>query len=708
MEIKANYRAGDKDYTIATGALALQADGAVTVSCGGTVVLVTAVADKEREPNLEMLPLTVDYREKTSAAGKIPGGFFKREGRATEKETLTARLIDRPLRPLFPKGMGNDIQVIAWVLSADGENDPDILCLNGASAALMVSSIPFAGPVGAVQVGMIDGKFIINPTSKEMEQSDLDIVVAGSPDVIYMVEGGAEIVPEETVLKAIMAGHEALKASCQAQSELRRQIKPQPYPFELHVPPEELVEKVRAAIAPGIVAVLTVKEKQKRGAAMDELKKATAAKLAIGDSDEEKWAYASGFKAAQKFHMRRMILDKNLRSDGRNPEEIRPIAAQVGVFPRTHGSAVFTRGETQALVISTLGTKSDQQRVEGLEEERRKRFMLHYNFPPFCTGETAPNRGPKRREIGHGHLAERSLAPVLPSEEVFPYTIRVVSDILSSNGSSSMASICGGSLSLMDAGVPIKDAVAGIAMGLLLQEGKTVILTDILGSEDALGDMDFKVAGTKDGITGLQMDIKVGGITEAVMKQALSRARTARLRILEIMNGVQSTPRPEISPYAPKILSLQIDPEKIGLVIGPKGKNIKALEKTGPGVTIEIEDTGQVMVSSSDLDAAKRVKAAIEAMVQDVEVGDIYTGKVVSIKAFGAFVEIVPGKEGLVHISELAEERVAKVEDVVKEGDEVQVKVINIDNLGRIKLSRKQAIPEDKRKKADTSAPSRR
>ncbi|MCX6349663.1 MAG: polyribonucleotide nucleotidyltransferase, partial [Candidatus Aureabacteria bacterium] len=399
MEIKVNYEAGEKEYTFATGALARQADGAVTVSCGGTVVLVTAVADKEGEPELDMLPLTVDYREKTSAAGKIPGGFFKREGRPTEKETLTARLIDRPLRPLFPKGLGNDIQIIAWVLSADGQNDPDILCLNGASAALMISGIPFGGPVGAVRVGMIEGKFIINPTSDEMGQSSLDIVVAGSSDVIYMVEGGAQIVPEETLLQAIMAGRQGLKASCEAQNELRRKINPQPYPFQLHVPPAELVEKVRQAIAPSVIAALTIKEKLKRAAAVAELKKKTLEKLAIGASEEEAWAFSSAFTASLKFHMRRMILDKNLRSDGRSPEEIRPIDAQVGVLPRTHGSAVFTRGETQALVITTLGTKSDQQRVEGLElEEKLKRFMLHYNFPAFCTGETAPIRGPKRRE----------------------------------------------------------------------------------------------------------------------------------------------------------------------------------------------------------------------------------------------------------------------------------------------------------------------
>ncbi|MCX6349192.1 MAG: polyribonucleotide nucleotidyltransferase, partial [Candidatus Aureabacteria bacterium] len=473
------------------------------------------------------------------------------------------------------------------------------------------------------------------------------------------------------------------------------------------VPPAELVEKVRQAIAPSVIAALTIKETLKRAAAVAELKKKTLEQLAIGASEEEAWAFSSAFTASLKFHMRRMILDRNIRSDGRSPEEIRPIDGQVGVFPRTHGSAIFTRGETQALVLTTLGTKSDQQRIEGLEEEeKRKRFMLHYNFPAFCTGETAPIRGPKRREIGHGHLAERSLAPVLPPEDVFPYTVRVVADILSSNGSSSMAAVCGGSLSLMDAGVPLTDAVAGIALGLLLQDGKAVILTDILGSEDALGDMDFKVAGTKDGVTGLQMDIKVGGISEEIMKQALARARTARLHVLEIMNRIQSRPRPEISLYAPKILSLQIDPDKIGLVIGPKGKNIKALEKTGSGVTIDIEDDGQIMVSSSDIEAARRVKAAIEAMVAEVEVGTVYTGKVVSIKAFGAFVEIIPGKEGLVHISELSEERVGKVEDVVKEGEEVRVKVINIDNLGRIKLSRKQALPEGQQgKKTDRPPP---
>ncbi|HOO77812.1 MAG TPA: polyribonucleotide nucleotidyltransferase [bacterium] len=687
---------GGKEIVFETGHLARQANGAVTATCGGTVVLVTVVAAKQPRMGTDFLPLTVDYREKISAAGKIPGGFFKREGRPTEKEILTSRIIDRPIRPLFPKGMRNEVQVIAWVLSSDGQNDPDIISVNAASAALMVSGLPFSGPIGGVRVGLIEGEYVINPTEEQLEKSVLDLVVVGSEDAIMMVEGGAQIVPEDVVLKGIIFGHEALKESCQAQVRFKAEVNPEPVEFPLQEASEAILKKMVAAVGDELPGLLRIKIKKERGAALVELRDRTFVDFLEEDPETEEWEFNAAYGAVMKKAMRQMVFTEGVRIDGRGTEDIRQITPEVGVLPRTHGSAIFTRGETQALVITTLGTPGDRQRIGGLHEGegKTKRFMLHYNFPPFCTGEARPDRGPKRREIGHGHLAERSLLPVLPTEEAFPYTIRVVSDILSSNGSSSMASICGGSLSLMDAGVPVKAGVAGIAMGLLKGEDQTLILTDILGDEDAMGDMDFKVAGTRDGITGLQMDIKVKGISEEIMHRALSQARQARVRILDIMDSVQPAPRPEISPYAPKILAIQIDPDKIGLVIGPKGKNIKAMEKWG--VTIDIEDDGLIQISSSDLEAAERARSAIEAMVAEVEVGQIYTGKVVSIKPFGAFVEIVPGKDGLVHISELDEHRVAQVEDVVRVDDIIKVKVINIDNLGRIKLSRKAVLAENK------------
>ncbi len=685
---------GGRDVLFETGHLARQANGAVTVTCGGTVVLVTVVAAKDVRPGTDFVPLTVDYREKISAAGKIPGGFFKREGRPTEKEILTSRIIDRPLRPLLPKGLRNEVQVVAWVLSSDSENEPDVLSVNAASAALMISGIPFAGPIGGVRVGLIDGEYVINPTDTQLETSKLDVVVVGSREAIMMVEGGAEVVSEEVLLKAIMAGHRAIQASCDAQDSLRDQVSPEKLEFPLQDASAELCARVANLAGEELGAVLKVKIKKERGAAVYALRKKIFAKLREENPELQDWEAEASFALAHKKAMRKMVLETGTRIDGRGLEDIRQITPEVGVLPRTHGSAIFTRGETQALVITTLGTMADRQRIGGLYEGegKTKAFMLHYNFPPFSTGEAKPDRGPKRREIGHGHLAERSLVPVLPGEEEFPYTIRVVSDVLSSNGSSSMASICGGSLSLMDAGVPVKAAVAGIAMGLLKSENRTVILTDILGDEDAMGDMDFKVAGTREGITGLQMDIKVGGISEDILRLALEQARKARLSILERMDTALSAARPEISPYAPKIIAIQIDPDKIGLVIGPKGKNIKAMEKWG--VTIDIDDDGMIQISSSDLEAANRARRSIEVMVAEVEVGQTYTGKVVSIKPFGAFIEIIPGKDGLVHISELGEHRVNKVEDVVREGQEIEVKVIDIDKLGRIKLSRKAVLAE--------------
>ncbi len=690
MEIKRSCQLGNKTLEVATGELARQADGAVTVSCEGTVVLVAAVAADSAREGTDFLPLTVDYREKMPAAGKIPGGFFKREGRPTEKEILTDRLIDRPLRALFPEGMRNSIVITGWVLSADGQNDPDILAVNGASAALMVSGIPFGGPVAGVRIGMIGDDFIINPTLAELEESRMDIILVGSKDSINMVEGSADGLDEETILRALEFGQAALGPMIELQNEIRSRVAPVAREFDLQVPSGELLRTVEERSAPEISRALEIREKKERNQALSGIKDRVREELQAENPELEDWAYKAAFKAALKKASRKMILEREVRVDGRTPDQIREISGRVGALPRTHGSAIFNRGETQALVLATLGTVSDRQRIDGLEEEeKKKRFMLHYNFPGFCTGEARPSFGPKRREIGHGVLAERSLSAVLPGEDEFPYTIRIVSDILSSNGSSSMASICGGSLALMDAGVPVKSAVAGIAMGLLKEGDRSVILTDILGSEDALGDMDFKLAGTADGGTGLQMDIKIAGITREIMKQALDKSRTARLHILEKMNQVQPAPREEISPYAPKILSIQIDPDKIGLVIGPKGKNIKAMEKTG--VKIDIEDDGFVSISSSDIEAARKARDTIEAMVAEVEVGKTYRGTVKTVKQFGAFVEILPGKDGLCHISELAEHRVKEVEDVMKEGDVVEVKVIAIDNLGRIKLSHKQA-----------------
>ena len=689
MEISRSCQMGDTTLEITTGELARQADGAVTVTCGGTVVLVTVVAAGSCREGTDFLPLTVDYREKTSAAGKIPGGFFKREGRPTEKEILTCRLIDRPLRPLFQDGMRNDLQIVAWVLSADGQNDPDVLGINGASAALMVSGIPFDGPVGGVRIGMIGDEYIINPTTDQLEESRMDLILVGTETSVNMVEGWAGILSEDIILGAIQAGQAALGPIINIQKELRTEVAPEPREFDLQIPSDELIRQVDERAASELIPVLNIREKKARSQAVSEIKEAIRAEMLENDPELAGWAFSAAFKKALKKYSRKMIIEDGKRSDGRSTDEVREISCRVGVLPRTHGSALFSRGETQVLAMATMGTASDRQRIDGLGEEEKKRFMLHYNFPAFSTGEARMNRGPKRREIGHGALAERSLLQVLPSEEECPYTIRIVADVLSSNGSSSMASICGGSLSLMDAGIAIKKPVAGIAMGLLQEGEDTVILTDILGSEDALGDMDFKLAGTEDGVTGLQMDIKIAGISEDIMKAALAQARVARLHILGKMNEVLSEAKAEMSPYAPKILSIQIDPDKIGLVIGPKGKNIKALEKTG--VKIDIEDDGLVAISSSDIEAARKARDTIELMTAEVEIGKTYRGKVKTIKQFGAFVELIPGKDGLCHISELAEHRVNKVEDVMNEGDMVNVKVIAIDNLGRIKLSHKQA-----------------
>ncbi len=687
---------GGRPIKIETGHMAKQADGAVLVRYGETVVLVTAVIAKEAKEDIDFLPLTVNYQEMTYAAGKIPGGFFRREGRPTEKEVLTSRLIDRPIRPLFPKGLYNDIQIIATVLSVDKENDPEVAALVGASAALEISNIPFRGPIGGVRVGRVDGKLICNPSVAEQEKSDIDLIVAGSKDALIMVEGGARMVPEEEILEALFFAHKEMQPVIELQERMREEVGREKLPFQEPVRDEELEREVESLYAERIREALTIPGKLERYGALDRLSEEVVSHLSQRYEGREK-EIEECFSELKKRIMRERILKEGERIDGRGPKDIRPITCEVGILPRTHGSALFTRGETQALVVTTLGTAEDEQKIDALLGETYKSFMLHYNFPPYCVGEVRPLRGPGRREIGHGALAERALQPVLPDSEAFPYTIRVVSDILESNGSSSMASVCGGSLSLMDAGVPISTAVAGIAMGLIKDGEEVAILTDILGDEDHLGDMDFKVAGTKDGITALQMDIKIGGVTREILGRALEQAREARFEVLEKMNAVLPAPRKELSVHAPRIFTIHVKPEKIKDVIGPGGKNIKKIiEETG--VKIDIDDTGRVNVASVDADSAKKAIDMIKTFTQEVEVGGIYLGRVKRIADFGAFVEIYPGVTGLIHISQLAHTRVRNVSDILKEGDEVLVKVIEIDEYGRLRLSRKEALGEMEKK----------
>ncbi len=683
-----------RPLSIETGRLAKQADGAALASYGETVVLATAVATQEPREGVDFLPLTVDYQEKTFAAGKIPGGFFKREGRPSEKEILTSRLIDRPIRPLFPDGFFCETQVIATVLSADRDNDPDVVAMIAASAALHLSSIPYAGPIGAVRVGRIDGEFVINPTILQLEQSDLNLVVAGTRHGLVMVEGGAKCVPEEVILDALFEAQAALQTIIQLQEDLQGAAgKPKrPLPAASPVVDARLTARVAEVARPLVLAALEHAEKQKRAAAMEEAKRLTLASLAEEFPGLEK-AIADAVEEIHRSEVRNMIVRERRRVDGRGLKDLRDIACEVEVLPRTHGSALFTRGETQALVTATLGTASDEQRIDALLGEQYKKFMLHYNFPPFSVGEVKFLRGPSRRDVGHGALAERALLPVLPREEEFPYTIRVVSEILESNGSSSMATVCGGSLALMDAGVPVKAAVAGIAMGLI-QEGESVcILSDILGDEDHLGDMDFKVAGTAEGVTALQMDIKIANVSRDIMQAALAQAREGRLKILDIMNRTLDRPRQDISVHAPRIVTFRIKPEKIREVIGPGGKVIRAIvEETG--TKIDIEDDGTVVVASSDAESMRRAVDRIQAIAAEVEVGRIYKGRVRRIVDFGAFVEILPGTDGLLHISQIGPGRVRRVSDVLKEGDEVMVKVLEVDKGGKIRLSRKEAMAE--------------
>ncbi|MFC1667762.1 polyribonucleotide nucleotidyltransferase [Chlamydiota bacterium] len=683
---------GERTLSIETGKMAKQADGACVVAYGDTVVLVTVVATCKENENCDFFPLFVDYREKTSAAGKFPGGYIKREGRPTEKEILTCRLTDRPIRPLFPEGYFHDVQVLCSVLSADEENDPDILAIIGASAALSISDIPFAGPVGAIRVGLKDGQFLVNPTYEQLKESDLDLVVAGSKDAVLMVEGQACELTEKQMLDAIFFAHEKIQEVIQLQVSLSQKSGTPKKEVSLEIIPVDIITKIETIVAGKLEAALVTSGKKNRAENVNELFCKAKKVLVEEDPELTDIVLKRAFEAIEKKTVRQIIRNKKTRIDGRKPDEIRPINGEVGLMPRTHGSSLFTRGETQALAITTLGTTADAQRMEGFEGEKSKQFMLHYNFPPFSVGETRPIRGPGRREIGHGMLAERALAPVLPKED-FPYTIRVVSDILESNGSSSMATVCGGCLSMMDAGVPITSPVAGIAMGLIKEDDAVVILSDILGDEDHYGDMDFKVAGTNEGVTAIQMDMKIAGIDKPIIEKALLQAKEGRLYIMKRMSEVLQAPRENISSFAPKIYSMQIDKEKIGALIGPGGKNIKKIiEETG--AEINIEDTGIVMISSSNEATLQMAIEKIKLFVEDPEPGKIYKGIVKSVMDFGAFVEILPGKEGLVHISQFEDFRIEKVADVVKVGDEILVKLLGIDERGRLSLSKKQAILE--------------
>jgi polyribonucleotide nucleotidyltransferase len=674
--------------------VAEQASGAVVIQQGDTVVLSTCVMSKEPRPGIDFFPLTCDYEEKLYAAGKIPGGFIRREGRPTEAAVLASRLTDRPLRPLFPDGFRLDVQVVSTVLSVDQENDPTILSINGASAALTISEIPFQGPIGAVRMGHLDGRLVVNPPMSRMEESRLDLVVAGTEDAILMVEAGARGVTEDEVVEALDLAHEQIRVFCQAQRGLRDEIGKPKIDFAPPQFPEELGRAVEEYLGPRLDAAVYNADKASRESDVDALKAEMLAALGEDIAEPEQMDVLKKlFDKKVKDRVRQRVIEEGVRTDGRGLKDIRPITVEVGVLPRTHGSAIFTRGQTQALTIATLGSMSDQQKLDGLGLEEFKRYMHHYNFPSFSVGEARPLRGPGRREIGHGALAERALVPVIPSTEEFPYTIRMVSEILSSNGSTSMASVCGSTLALMDAGVPITAPVAGIAMGLVTREGRHAILTDIQGVEDALGDMDFKVAGTRDGITALQMDIKINGLTREIMAQALAQAREARLFVLDRMLGVIPEPRREMSAYAPRITTIQINPDKIRDVIGPGGKVIrKIIEETG--VEIDVEDDGRVYIASVNQDGARRAIDWIKGLTDEVEVGRVYRGKVVRIMPFGAFVEVLPNQDGLVHISQLTDHRVDKVEDVVNLGDEIVVKAVEIDDKGRLNLSRKAALDE--------------
>ena len=693
--IKKSMLLAGRELTLETGHLAKQANGAVLVRYGDTVVLVTATTSKEPREGVDFFPLTVDYEEKMYSVGKIPGGFLRREGRATEKGTLSARLIDRPIRPLFPKGYRNDVQIVATVLSVEADNEPDMCAMIGASAALHLSNAPFLGPIAGVSVGLVDDQFVINPDAEQREKTLLHLSVAGTADAIMMVEAGAKEVPEDTILDAIMFGHEEIKRIVAMIEELRTdalaqdiaQEKYEPEPVEL---PAELVKDVEETAGADLREALQIINKLKRDEAVSEVKVQAVEKLVEKYPEQEDDLYAA-LDALMKRIVRQLITLEHKRPDGRAITEVRPLTCEVDLLPRTHGSAVFTRGQTQILSVTTLGSLRDNQILDGLEPEETRRYLHHYNFPPYSVGDTRPMRGPGRREIGHGALARRALEPVIPSEEEFPYTIRVVSEAIESNGSTSMGSVCGSTLSLMAAGVPIKKPVSGVAMGLIREGDEFVVLTDLQGLEDALGDMDFKVAGTVDGVTAIQMDIKISGISKAILKQALAQARDGRMFIMNAMMQAIDEPRKELSPYAPRVEQIKIDVDKIKDVIGSGGKTIKKIIEA-TGVEIDVEETGIVHVMSADADACQRALKMIEDIVKDPEVGEIYEGKVVKIMDFGAFVNILPGKDGLVHISQLAKERVKKVDDVVSVGDVVNVKITEIDKQGRINLSMKALL----------------
>jgi len=687
--ISKSFQFGAHTVTLETGAIARQASGAVMCSMGDTVVLVTAVAEKSAAEGRDFFPLTVNYQERTYAAGRIPGSFFRREGRPSEHETLISRLIDRPLRPLFPKGFTNEVQVIATVMSLDPEIAPDIVSLIGASAALMLAGLPFNGPIGAARIGFKDGAYILNPDAKVLADSDLDLVVAGTEAAVLMVESEANCLTEAQMLGAVMFGHEQMQVAINAIRELAAEAGKPRWTWQPPTPDEALAAAVAAAAGEDLAAAYQISEKQARYAQLDTLRAAISERLAGGS--EAQWSEEQVQGAIGKLEkrlVREQILAGKPRIDGRDTLTVRPISCRTGVLPRTHGSALFTRGETQALVITTLGTERDAQTIDALEGERREHFMLHYNFPPYCVGETGFVGSPKRREIGHGRLAKRGVQAVMPAPSDFPYSVRVVSEITESNGSSSMASVCGSSLALMDAGVPLKAPVAGVAMGLIKEGDRFAVLTDIMGDEDHLGDMDFKVAGTSDGVTALQMDIKIEGITREIMEQALAQANSARLHILEQMAAAITIPRQEMSAFAPRYITFRINPERIRDVIGKGGATIRALtEETG--TSIDLSDDGTVKIASVDAAAGEEARRRIEQLTADVEVGMVYEGRVNKLMDFGAFVTILPGKDGLVHISQISHERVEKVSDKLKEGDLIRVKVLEVDKQGRIRLSMK-------------------
>lgn len=684
--IKKTFQYGSHTVTLETGLVARQATAAVMVHMGDTVVLVTVVGSKKASVGIDFFPLTVHYQERIYAAGRIPGGYFKREGRPTEKETLTSRLIDRPVRPLFPEGFYHEVQVIATVLSLDPEIDPDIPALIGASAALSISGMPFSGPIGAARIGYQNGNYILNPTFKQLANSDLDLVVAGTESAVLMVESEAKELTEEVMLGAVMYGHQQMQAVITAIKELAQDAGKPRWDWQPPAVHQLLVDQVSASTKEALTNAYQIREKPARKAKIDALCKQAVEQLVNQEANITEEMVEHVFAALEEKIVRGAILAGSPRIDGRDTRTVRPITINTGVLPRTHGSALFTRGETQALVVTTLGTDRDAQTIDALEGEARESFMLHYNFPPYSVGETGQVGSPKRREIGHGRLAKRAMQAVLPSEEEFPYVLRIVSEITESNGSSSMASVCGSSLSLMDAGVPIKAPVAGIAMGLIKEGNRFAILTDILGDEDHLGDMDFKVAGTLKGVTALQMDIKIDGITKEIMDSALQQAKEARLHILHIMNGVMSQPRERISTYAPRIVTLQINPEKIRDLIGKGGATIRSItEETG--TLIDISDDGLVRIATPDASACDEALHRIKQVTADVEVGKVYEGVVVKLTDFGAFVTILPGRDGLVHISQIADERIERVADWLKEGQNVQVKVLEIDRQGRIRLT---------------------